>query len=67
VLGLYWALPFGHERWLLASIIAAGVTNVVLALLLVPRWGASGMAVSAIAAEAVALAILGTLYLRSEQ
>jgi len=67
VLGLYWALPFGHERWLLASIIAAGVTNVVLALLLVPRWGASGMAVSAIAAEVVALALMGTVYLRSEQ
>jgi polysaccharide transporter, PST family len=65
VLGLYWALPFGHERALLVSIIAAGVTNVSLALVLVPRFGASGMAVSAIGAEIVALAFLGSRYLRS--
>ena len=67
VLGLYWALPFGYERWLLGSIIAAGVTNVGLAVLLVPRWGASGMAASAIVAEVVALVVVGVVYLRSEQ
>ena len=65
VLGLYWALPFGHERALLVSIVAAGVTNVSLAFVLVPKFGASGMAASAIGAEVVALAFLGTRYLRS--
>ena len=67
VLGLYWALPFGHERLLLASIIAAGVVNVALALLLVPRWGATGMAASTIVAEVVALIVLTAVYLRSGQ
>ncbi|HEY5060667.1 MAG TPA: oligosaccharide flippase family protein [Gemmatimonadaceae bacterium] len=67
VLGLYWALPFGHERLLLGSIIAAGVVNVALALLLVPRWGATGMAASTIVAEVVALIVLTAVYLRSGQ
>lgn len=66
VLGVYWALPLGHERFLLGAIIAAGVTNVALALVFVPRWGAPGMAASAIAAEVVALVLLGGLYVRTE-
>ena len=64
VLGLYWALPFGYERDFLVSIVAAGLTNVALALVLVPRWGAAGMAASAIAAELVVFAFLGFLYVR---
>lgn len=64
VLGLYWAVPFGHERSFLVSIIAAGVTNVLLAIVLVPRWGATGMAAAAIAAEIVVLASLGGVYVR---
>lgn len=67
VLGIYWALPFGHERALLVAIVAAGVTNVALAVVLVPRWGASGMAASAIAAELVVLVFLGALYWRAER
>ena len=64
VLGIYWALPFGHERSVLVSIVSAGVTNVALAALLVPRWGAAGMAASAIVAEVVVLALLVALYTR---
>ena len=64
VLGLYWALPFGHERSFLASIVAAGLTNVALALVLVPRLGATGMALSAVAAEVAVLAFLGTKYVQ---
>jgi O-antigen/teichoic acid export membrane protein len=63
VLGIYWALPFGHDRAFLASIVAAGITNLALALLLVPSLGALGMALSAIAAEVVVLACLGTVHL----
>jgi polysaccharide transporter, PST family len=66
VLGVYWALPLGHERFLLGAIISAGVTNVTLALVFVPRWGATGMAASTIAAEVVALLLLGALYVRTE-
>jgi PST family polysaccharide transporter len=67
VLGLYWALPYGFERSFLASIVAAGITNVGLAVVLVPRWGALGMAASAIAAEIVVLLVLGTLYMRAAE
>jgi PST family polysaccharide transporter len=64
VLGLCWALPFGRERAFLRAIMMAGVTNVLLALLLVPRWQAAGMAGAAATAEVVVLAFLGTLYWR---
>jgi PST family polysaccharide transporter len=65
VLGIYWALPFGRERSFLTSIVAAGVTNVALAVALVPRFGALGMATASIAAEVVVLLVLGTLYYRT--
>lgn len=63
VLGLYWALPFGHDRLFLNAIIWAGVANVGLAFSLVPRWGAFGMAAAAISAEVVVMAVLTTGYL----
>ncbi len=64
VFSMYWAVPFGHERLLLRTIISAAVVNLALAMLLVPRWGAPGMAVAAISAELVVLGILGTAYSR---
>jgi PST family polysaccharide transporter len=64
VLGLYWAVPFGHEHSFLVAVVLAGITNIALAATLVPRLGATGMAVSAIAAEVVVLAVLSVLYSR---
>jgi PST family polysaccharide transporter len=64
VLGLYWALPFGYERVFLVSIGAAAVTDVALAIALVPRFGAMGMAVAPVAAEVVVLVILARAYWR---
>ena len=64
VIGIYWALPFGHERFVLLSIVTAGITNVALAVVFVPRWGAAGMAASAIAAEVMVFALLMALYIR---
>jgi len=64
VLGLYWALPFGYERTFLFSIVAAAITDVALALVLVPRFGAIGMAVAPVAAEVVVLAMLAIAYSR---
>jgi O-antigen/teichoic acid export membrane protein len=46
------------------AIAAAGLTDVALALLLVPHFGAVGMAVAAVAAEVVVLVTLGTLWRR---
>lgn len=64
VLGLYWAVPFGHERALLVTILGAGVTNITLAFLLVPHFGVLGMSVAVVVAELVVVASLALLYLR---
>lgn len=64
VLGLYWAVPFGHERAFLVSVLVAGVTNVALAFLLVPRWGAAGMAAAVVIAELTILASLSWRFVR---
>lgn len=65
VLGLYWALPWGHERAFLTAIVAAGLANIALAIVLVSRFGAVGMALAAVGAELMILAIMAPLYLRS--
>lgn len=64
VLGMYWAVPFGHERALLGAVVGAGIANVALALVLVPRWGALGMTFAALSAELVVLVSLSLLYAR---
>jgi polysaccharide transporter, PST family len=64
VFGIYWALPFGHDRAYFTAILSAGAANVALAPLLVARFGAVGMAMSAVTAEVVVLARLGPLYWR---
>lgn len=52
VLGIHWALPMGLERIYMRFVVGAGLLNVVLAVLLVPRYGALGMATAAVLAEA---------------
>jgi PST family polysaccharide transporter len=67
VLGVYWALPFGHDRAFLTALVTAGATNIFIAILAVPIWGAPGMAIAAVAAEVVVFLILGTQYLRDRR
>ena len=62
VLGVWWALPFGHERALLRIVLWAGVANLSLAMLMVPRWGALGMAGAVVTAEAAVAVALGILF-----
>jgi PST family polysaccharide transporter len=64
VLGLNWILPLGRDRAYVRFVLAAGAANLVLAALLAPRYGASGMAVAAVLAEAVVEAGLCWLVLR---
>lgn len=52
VLGLQWALPVGLDRPYSRMVVAAGAANLILAFFLVPRFGALGMAISAVLAEA---------------
>ena len=49
--GIQWALPAGLERPFYRLVVAAGILNILLAALLVPRYGALGMAVSIAIAE----------------
>jgi polysaccharide transporter, PST family len=51
VLGLQWALPTGLDRPYFRLVITGAVVNVALAILLVPRFGALGMAGAIITAE----------------
>ncbi|MHB8837464.1 MAG: oligosaccharide flippase family protein [Gemmatimonadaceae bacterium] len=64
VLGLYWALPWRHETLFLRAVLLGGVTNIVLALALVPRFGALGMAAAAVAAELSVVTVLAIAYAR---
>jgi polysaccharide transporter, PST family len=61
VFGIQWALPAGLERPFCLLVLAAGVLNVGLAVVLAPRFGAMGMAVSVLLAEL--LTVMGLLAL----
>ncbi|WP_412030015.1 oligosaccharide flippase family protein [Deinococcus yunweiensis] len=65
VLGVQWMLPNGMDRAFNAIIMATGLLNVCLVWLLVPRYGAQGMAWTVFGAECfVTLAMLGYLHVR---
>lgn len=61
VVGIQWALPLGHDRQFLVCVCAAGLVNLAAALALVPVWGAMGMAISVVLAEASVM--IGLLWL----
>lgn len=56
VLGIQWALPLGLDRPFYALVMAAGVLNVLLAMVLVPRYGALGMAGAVVITESFVVA-----------
>ncbi len=60
-LGIQWALPMGFDRQMLAFVCVAGVVNVTGALILVPLFGAVGMAAAVLLAEAAVM--FGLLWL----
>ena len=61
-LGSNWMLPLHFDRAFNIIILAAGLLNVTLAILLAPRFGAIGMGISVVTCEAV-VAILCAVYL----
>jgi len=65
VLGMFWALPWRHEKLFLSAVLLGGLTNIVLALVLVPRWQAIGMATAAVAAEASIVTLLAIAFVRT--
>jgi polysaccharide transporter, PST family len=66
VLGIQIAFPFGLEKAIFTFILIAGIINIVLAVLLVPRWGANGMAMSVLVAE-IFITISYFIYLLSKK
>jgi len=64
VLGLHWAVPHGHDRPFLATMLIAGTLNFVLAVVLLPRFGAAGVAAAVVLAECGGMLALLTLWRR---
>lgn len=65
VLGIYWALPWRRERLFLGAILLGGAVNLTLAVVLVPRFSALGMAVAVVAAETCVTASLALAFFKS--
>jgi PST family polysaccharide transporter len=51
VLCIQWLMPLGRDRWITRIVLGSGVFNVALCFVLVPRFGAPGMAWSVTLAE----------------
>lgn len=64
VLGLHWAVPHGHDRPFLATMLIAGTLNLVLAIALIPRFGAEGVSAAVVLAECGGMLALLTLWRR---
>lgn len=57
-------LPLRMDREFMYSVIVSGISNVFLAVLLAPRFGAPGMAIAVVIAEGIAAVIRLTTLLR---
>ena len=64
LLGIQWALPMGLERPFYLFVLSAGILNLLLAVFLVPRYGAMGMAISVMMAELFVAGCLIALFKR---
>jgi PST family polysaccharide transporter len=64
VLGIHWALPMGLDRPFYRLVIAAGLLNIGLAVVLVPRLGALGMAISVVLVDVLVAGGLVALAMR---
>ncbi len=63
VLGIQILVPLDKEKLVCYSVIAGAVTDCVINLLIIPRYGAAGAAIGTLAAEAVVLVFqLGFLW-----
>lgn len=58
VIGLQWLVPLGLERWLNAITLSAGLTNILLAIVLIHRYGFIGMAYSVVIAETLVVVMM---------
>ena len=64
LLGIQWALPMGLERPFYRFVLSAGILNILLAVFLVPPYGAMGMGISVMMAELFVAGCLVALFKR---
>ena len=57
LMGMQTLVPLGREKTVLVSEICGAVTDLVLNLILIPAYGATGAAIGTLAAEAVVLGV----------
>ncbi|MHA1251231.1 MAG: flippase [Candidatus Helarchaeota archaeon] len=61
ILGIQWMIPNGLEKYFNRIIMISGLLNIIMAILLCPKLGANGMAISVLCSEI--FVTLGTFYL----
>lgn len=57
IMGLQLLVPLGSEKKVVASVVAGASMDLIVNLLLIPRYGASGAAIGTVAAEAMVFAV----------
>lgn len=57
IIGIQMLIPLGKEKMVLLSEIAGAVVDLIINLLLIPQYGASGAAIGTLAAEVVVLLV----------
>ena len=57
IIGIQILIPLGKERYVLLSVVAGAVVDLIINLLLIPRFGAAGAATGTVTAEAVVLIV----------
>jgi len=67
ILGLQWMLPFGMDRAFNRIVVSAGILNVVLAVVLSPRFGPMGTAWSVVASQGFVSTSMYVVLLRSRR
>jgi len=64
---MQWMLPFGMDRAFNRIVVSAGVLNVILAVVLSPRFGPIGTAWSVVAAQGFVAVSMYIALLRSQR
>lgn len=65
ILGLQWMMPLRMESTLNWIVAAGGITNIILAFILAPTYGATGMAVAFVTTEAMITLLMAVAIQRS--
>ncbi len=57
IMGLQLLVPLGHEKKVVISVIAGALLDLIINVLMIPRYGASGAAAGTVAAEAMVFVV----------